>query len=68
MTMTKDLVVHLLFLLVGAVGGALALLYLNSLQRDTLSISADKVQSTDPRAVHKAPTLVREGRTFPAAR
>ena len=65
MRMTKDLAAHLLFLLVGAGGGALALLYLNSLQRDALAISAEKVHWTDPRTMHRAPTLIREGRTSP---
>jgi len=65
MTMMKDLLAHLLFLLIGAIGGALALIYLNSLQRDALSISAEKVQSVGPRITPKAPRLVREGRTSP---
>jgi hypothetical protein len=65
MAMTKDLAAHLLFLLIGAIGGALALLYLNSLQRDALSISAEKVPSIDPRNTLKAPRLIREGRTSP---
>jgi hypothetical protein len=59
--MTKDLAAHLLMLLVGAIGGALALFYLNSLQHDALSISAHK----EPRTTPKAPRLVREGRTSP---